>query len=81
MSITTISSLSESFISVAPTSHEEVATEKEVVHAVVIPKEEALRVEESKGEVKVGARGDAVTSLEDKPMASNDGDEGLKVST
>ncbi|GAW00503.1 endoribonuclease ysh1 [Lentinula edodes] len=53
MAITTISPLSEAFITVAPTSHEEATTERETVKSVVIPKEEALRAEEdiSNGEI------------------------------
>ncbi|KAJ4483454.1 beta-lactamase-like protein [Lentinula aciculospora] len=46
MAITTISSLSESFITVAPTSHEEAPAERETVKSVVIPKEEALKIED-----------------------------------
>lgn len=58
MAITTISPLSEAFVTVAPTSHEEATTERETVKSVVIPKEEALKAEEdiSNGEIHSEAR-------------------------
>lgn len=58
MAITTISSLSESFISVAPASQEE-TIEREAVKSVVIPKEEALKVDDY-SHSESGARGDIV---------------------
>ncbi|KIK67458.1 hypothetical protein GYMLUDRAFT_37588 [Collybiopsis luxurians FD-317 M1] len=65
MAITTISSLSESYITVAPTSHDETPIERETVKSVVIRKEEALKEDDDDAShltMNSGASGDVVAN-------------------
>lgn len=68
MAITIISSLAESFITVAPASQEE-TIEREAVKSVVIPKEEALKVDDHSDS---GARMDVVAAGNEQPPNPND---------
>uniref|UniRef100_A0A0W0FGU9 Pre-mRNA 3'-end-processing endonuclease polyadenylation factor C-term domain-containing protein n=1 Tax=Moniliophthora roreri TaxID=221103 RepID=A0A0W0FGU9_MONRR len=59
LAVTTVTSLSQAFRIVAPASHEEANLEQEPAKAVVIPKEEALRLEEiSQSKPSDGSQGD-----------------------